>query len=390
MAKILIVSPCCPLPVVAGNRKRLYDMCEIFRQYNFELEFLFISENKAFETKQTVEYFGIDRFHIHGVEKSRIPKNVYNRILRKIGIVGWDRVLNYQIDHWIDGPLVKKFKQVIKENVYHAVIVNYVIYSRLLTYMPKRCIKIIDTHDILSNRWKILPHWYSLRPKAEKKGLDRADIVIAIHSKDATHFRSVTSSVVLCIPNQIENNSDNLSKSNNLLYLGAGYLLNEEAIDFFLKEVFPSLLTEFPDTKFIVGGSICKYIRNNYSDTPNIVLKDHIDKLEDFYRLGEIVINPVLKGTGLKIKNIESLSYGKKLVTTTTGAYGMEAGINRAFLVADSAEDFRRSLVDLITDKNNLTLERAQFISEWNKKRKTDVQKLFSMILKEPSQTIEE
>ena len=390
MAKILIVSPFCPLPVVAGNRKRLHEMCEMFRCYNFDLEFLFINEIKDFETKPTVEYFGSDRFHTHEVEKSRIPKNVYNRLLRKLGIVGWDMVLNYKIDHWIDRPLVKKFNHIIKEKVYHAVVVNYVVYSKLLTYVPKGRHKIIDTHDILSDRWQILPHWYSLSPKEEKKGLDRADIVVAIHKKDASHFERVTSSDVLCIPNKIEDNSDNPSKSNNILYLGAGYLLNEEAVDFFLKEVFPPLVTEFPNIKFIVGGSICNYIRNNYFDIPNIVLMDYIDKLEDFYSLGEIVINPVLKGTGLKIKNIESLSFGKKLVTTSVGAYGMEAGINKAFIVADSAEDFRRSLVDLITDKNNLTFERGQFISEWNEKRKMDVEKLFSMILKEPNQTIVE
>ena len=37
----------------------------------------------------------------------------------------------------------------------------------------------------------------------------------------------------------------------------------------------------------------------------------YVDSLDEFYRLGDVAINPVYQGTGLKIKTFEALSYDK-------------------------------------------------------------------------------
>ena len=36
-----------------------------------------------------------------------------------------------------------------------------------------------------------------------------------------------------------------------------------------------------------------------------------VNQLDAFYNLGDVIINPVYQGTGLKIKTIESISYEK-------------------------------------------------------------------------------
>ena len=37
----------------------------------------------------------------------------------------------------------------------------------------------------------------------------------------------------------------------------------------------------------------------------------YVERAEDFYALGDVVINPTYQGTGLKIKTFESVSYDK-------------------------------------------------------------------------------
>lgn len=66
--------------------------------------------------------------------------------------------------------------------------------------------------------------------------------------------------------------------------------------------------------------------------------------INSFYKSIDIAINPVLYGSGLKIKTVEALSYGIPLVTTSIGAQGLKEESNRSFLLADTPEEFAASI----------------------------------------------
>ena len=297
-------------------------------------------------------------------------------------------MLNYPLDYYITRGLKKRFKKQISTRSYDAVIINYVVYSKLLDLLPVTTLKIIETHDSLKDRWKILPGWYSMSQKDESKGLDRADVVIAIQNKEAEYFKTITEAAVLTISNEIISNGLDLgsgSRGRDMLYLGADYPLNQEAIGYFIEYVFRDIVESYPDLKLLVVGSICGHIESLYPEEKNIVLLGHIDDLEEFYGRGHIAINPMMKGTGLKIKNVEALSFGKELITTSAGAYGMEAGINDAFYVADKPQEFQR-VITRILENSQEDKERAQrrqkFIKNWNLQRDKDLKRLIHMIKK--------
>ena len=91
------------------------------------------------------------------------------------------------------------------------------------------------------------------------------------------------------------------------------------------------------------------------------------ENLEEIYREADIVINPVLFGGGLKIKNVEALCYSKPLVTTSAGADGLEEGINKAFLVCDSAESMIEDISIIIENPEKRT-ELANAAYEFSKR----------------------
>jgi hypothetical protein len=62
------------------------------------------------------------------------------------------------------------------------------------------------------------------------------------------------------------------------------------------------------------------------------------------------VINPQQFGTGLSIKSVDALLHGRPLVTTVSGARGLEDGAGTAFLQASSAEEFAEVVVGLLRD----------------------------------------
>ena len=93
-------------------------------------------------------------------------------------------------------------------------------------------------------------------------------------------------------------------------------------------------------------------------------LQGYIDNLEDAYKENHIIINPVFFGSGLKIKNVEALCYGKPLVTTSVGAQGIEEGSNNAFMLCDKYEDMYHCICSLIENeelRNNLSEKAYQF-----------------------------
>ena len=86
--------------------------------------------------------------------------------------------------------------------------------------------------------------------------------------------------------------------------------LNVNGLTWFVDNVFPLILRDYPDCRLKVGGSLCKAIQNSFSH-PNIDLIGFVDNAADLYELGDIAINPVYQGTGLKIKTFESIAYNK-------------------------------------------------------------------------------
>jgi len=69
--------------------------------------------------------------------------------------------------------------------------------------------------------------------------------------------------------------------------------------------------------------------------------------LIEHYRGVDIAINPMLYGSGLKIKTVEALAYGIPLVTTSVGAQGLQEEQGRSFLLADTGEAFAEAICEL-------------------------------------------
>ena len=59
---------------------------------------------------------------------------------------------------------------------------------------------------------------------------------------------------------------------------------------------------------------------------------------------------PLLLGTGIKIKLLEALSFGKAVVSTHLGIEGLEAWAHGAVSVADDADSFAIAIVQLLND----------------------------------------
>jgi glycosyltransferase involved in cell wall biosynthesis len=133
-----------------------------------------------------------------------------------------------------------------------------------------------------------------------------------------------------------------------LLFVGADNSVNRDAIRFAISEIWPLIRAELPGARFLVVGPICKTLSGNGE---GVELCGQIPEISAAYAKAHVIFNPARSGTGNKIKSIEALAYGRPLVTTAIGAAGIEAGRDRAYLVAEGAKALAESCVILL--KNN-------------------------------------
>ncbi len=151
-----------------------------------------------------------------------------------------------------------------------------------------------------------------------------------------------------------------------ILFIGSRNPINVYGLDYFIKDVFPQIKLQFDDAQLILAGDICDVVES----FDGCIKLGRVEDLKDAYELADLVINPILFGTGLKIKNIEALGYSKPFVTTTVGAEGIENGaVDRAFLMADSPEEFVSHITKIFSDielYKKLSKNAYNFAKEWN------------------------
>ena len=74
-----------------------------------------------------------------------------------------------------------------------------------------------------------------------------------------------------------------------------------------------------------------------------------VDDLSELYRSARVVINPVLAGTGLKIKTVEALSRLRPIVTWPTGVEGLPETLKTLCDVVDNWYEFGPRVVSRLT-----------------------------------------
>lgn len=162
-----------------------------------------------------------------------------------------------------------------------------------------------------------------------------------------------------------------------ILFLGSNNPSNIIGIETFVSKVFPTLRNSIPELELVIAGAISSRVK----DQEGIIKMGEMSSLEAIYDLSDIVINPLTIGTGLKIKSIEALGFSKALVSTSVGADGLESGVNSAFLVANTAEEFCKSLNTIISDYKvylDLCANATKFIEKWNDAVKNELSSLLT------------
>jgi glycosyltransferase involved in cell wall biosynthesis len=69
-----------------------------------------------------------------------------------------------------------------------------------------------------------------------------------------------------------------------------------------------------------------------------LIIDGEVESAADFMNSHDIMVVPLLSGSGMRIKIIEAMAHGKTIVSTTVGAEGIDYKDGENILIADSKE----------------------------------------------------
>jgi GT2 family glycosyltransferase/glycosyltransferase involved in cell wall biosynthesis len=135
-----------------------------------------------------------------------------------------------------------------------------------------------------------------------------------------------------------------------LLFLGSfRHLPNQEALTWFLREVFPKVRAEEPRARLAIIGSDPP-ARHSLPEAEAIDLIGFVDDVREPLKRYALFVCPILSGSGVRVKLLEAFAAGIPVVSTRLGAEGLAEKDGEFCALADDAASFADHIVKLLRD----------------------------------------
>jgi GT2 family glycosyltransferase/glycosyltransferase involved in cell wall biosynthesis len=374
--RVLIIDDIPPLPDRASGALRHYNTLKQLLDLNCQVTYAHMM-GKQFRDKNALEYFY--QLKMAGVE------------FHWFNYEGWWGIRNEQAVKPILQNLIDSLELKLRkfDFVYIAFwhIAEYFI-DLIRRQIPDTPVIIdsVDIHYLRELRRAETLKNQALKKEAletKKKELalySKADCVLTVTENDAAELRKdLRGKAVFVVPDVHDAAATNTSFNEREGFLFVGnfnHNPNEDAVFFFVNEMFPLIKEQIPGVKFyVVGNNPTERIKNLACE--DIIVTGWVPDVVPYLEKCRVTVVPLRFGAGMKGKVGQSLSRGLPMVSTSIGAEGMgiEEGIH-AF-IADTPEEFAARCVELYNNREKWndfsergkTLIDSQFSSAMMRKR---------------------
>ena len=184
--------------------------------------------------------------------------------------------------------------------------------------------------------------------------LSAADLVVAIQDEEAATVRNrLPRQRVLVAPMAVEAaDQSSPGDADTLLFVGSNTLPNIDGLRWFIENVWGRIRAARASARLLVAGSVA------WSYAPAVQGVEYLGIVADLrqlYKRAGVIVSPLRVGSGLKIKLVEGLGFGKAMVVTPTSVRGVESIVENAVLIAETVEAFASDVLRLMADEARRT-----------------------------------
>ncbi|MDP2940119.1 MAG: glycosyltransferase family 4 protein [Candidatus Omnitrophota bacterium] len=123
-----------------------------------------------------------------------------------------------------------------------------------------------------------------------------------------------------------------------LFYGQLNYEPNVEALEIIKNQIIPLLENKKKSYKLVIcGRGDGRGLLINFKHT-NLIFKGFVERIQDYINASDVVIAPLLSGSGTRIKILEALACKKRVISTSIGVEGLKR--NKLLEVEDDWNKF--------------------------------------------------
>ncbi|GCA81904.1 glycosyltransferase [Microcystis aeruginosa] len=132
-----------------------------------------------------------------------------------------------------------------------------------------------------------------------------------------------------------------------LVFIGSyNHPPNIDAVKWLCLEIMPLVWASRPDiTVNLLGSNLKDEVKELAND--QVIVTGYVPEVEPYFQKSRVFVAPLRFGAGMKGKIGQSLSLGLPTITTKIGAEGMGLIDHQDVLIADTAEEFARAVIEL-------------------------------------------
>lgn len=211
-------------------------------------------------------------------------------------------------------------------------------------------------------QWKLRRDWRWLKAK-ERDLVSRWTATSVCSALDAARFRLMTGHTAWVIPNSFRCSNpgaETVGPVFSILFVGAfSYFPNTQGIHWFMADVWPQVVAAIGGrAKLVLAGFHPPEDISTLTTQPGVEVIANALDLSPVYEAANIVIVPLLTGSGTRIKVLEAAAYHRAIVTTVIGCEGLDLVNDVHAAIVDNAADFADALIRLANNPS----ERARLV----------------------------
>lgn len=362
MYKILQICNKAPFPANDGSSIAIYNMAKGLLENNVDLHLLTINTKKHFKPDS-------------GVLPDFKQKTNYTSVYRNTNTSLTGAFLNlfsgssYFVSRFNFKAFEDKLIQTLKEHEFDIVQLEGLFMGVYIDTIKKnsKAKIVLRAHNVEHHIWdrhianekkntrKIYLSIQNKRLKQfELKVINAVDAIVTITQNDAVEFKKLGCHKPLfaCITGvDVKEYQAKLGlseKAKTIFYFGSmDWLPNQEAVTWFLNNCWQTIHKAVPEAKLIVAGRGMP-LEFFHITLPNVLIVENVENGKAFYQQHQLMVVPLLSGSGLRIKIIEGMAYGKAIVSTPIGAEGIKYTNGENIVIAPDAQAFAKAVIALL------------------------------------------
>ena len=267
---------------------------------------------------------------------------------------------SYNVERFYDKGFEKLIRDTLNKDTFDVIQVEGTFaapYTEVVLQHKKEALLVLRQHNVEFQIWDRLAaneknpvkKWY-LRLLAkrlkqfEKNHLNPYDLIVPVTADDGKLFKSLgCTSEIVDAPAGIDTNRWKPSATldlNQCYHLGSlEWMPNQEAMEWFLKDIWPLIHAQYPAMIFSLAGKNMPDVFKKIN-IPGVQVESYVEDATAYIADKGINIVPLKSGSGIRLKILEAMSAGKLVISTTIGAQGIHSIDGKHLFIADTPEQF--------------------------------------------------